>query len=185
MMVILGKRFVTRVQLRQTSFVWRSLNNFSSSLNLSTRDDQTWAPFFITDLSSLSPTRFSTSIGCVGSRLRARHRTRTRIVRVFAFLTSVDISLLESEISHCIVVVLVDLVAILALDRRCSATMFGVFLHCTAVLSDHMGHPQSSLSGTGVLWVSTGTHRCVDPPRQGGGSTMRQPSGCCSDAALH
>ena len=84
-----------------------------------------------------------------------------------------------------VVVVLVDLVAILALDRHCSATMFGVFLHCTAVLSDHMGHPQPSLSGTGVLWVSTGTHRCVDPPKQGGGSTMRQPSGCCSDAALH
>ena len=47
----------------------------------------------------------------------------------------------------------------LALDRHCSATMFGVFLHCTAVLSDHMGHPQPSLSGTGVLWVSTRTHR--------------------------
>ena len=70
-------------------------------------------------------------------------------------------------------------------DIHCSATMFGVFLHCTAVLSDHMGHPQPSLSGTGVLWVSTGKHRCVDPPRQGGGSTMSQPSGCCSDAALH
>ena len=84
-----------------------------------------------------------------------------------------------------VVVVLVDLVAILALDRHCSATMFGVFLHCTAVLSDHVGHRQPSLSGTGVLWVSTGTHWCVDPPKQGGGSTMRQPSGCCSDAALH
>ena len=33
-------------------------------------------------------------------------------------------------------------------------------------------HPQPSLSGIGVLWVSTGTHQCVDPPRQGGGSTM-------------
>ena len=53
--------------------------------------------------------------------------------------------------------------------------MFGVFLHCSAVLSDHMGHPQPSLSGTGVLWVSTGTHQCVDPPRQGGGSTMPNP----------
>ena len=60
-----------------------------------------------------------------------------------------------------------------------------VFLHCTAVLSDHVGHPQPYLSGTSVLWVSTTTHLCVDPPRQGGGSTMRQPSGCCSDAALH
>ena len=39
------------------------------------------------------------------------------------------------------------------------------------MLSDHIGHPQPSLSGTGVLWVSTGTRRCVDPPRQGGGST--------------
>ena len=40
--------------------------------------------------------------------------------------------------------------------------MFGVFLHCTAVLSDHMGHPQPSLSGTGG--VSTGIHpgRAVD-----------------------
>ena len=47
-------------------------------------------------------TRFSTSIGCVGSRLRARHRTRTTVVRVFAFLTSVDIRLLESDISHCV-----------------------------------------------------------------------------------
>ena len=46
---------------------------------------------------------------------------------------------------------------------------------CT-VLSDLMGHPQSSQSGTSVLWVSTGTHQCVDPPKQGGGSTMRQPS---------
>ena len=63
--------------------------------------------------------------------------------------------------------------------------LFGVFLHCTAVLPDHMGHPQPSLSGTGVLWVSTGTHRCVDPPRQGGGTTKRQPSGCCTAAALH
>ena len=53
--------------------------------------------------------------------------------------------------------------------------MFGVFLHCTAVLSDHMGHPQPSLSGTGVLWVSNGNHRYVDPRRQGGGSTMSQP----------
>ena len=41
-----------------------------------------------------------------------------------------------------------------------------------------MSHPQPSLSGTGVLWVSTGTHRCVDPPRQGGGSTMRQLVRC-------
>ena len=88
-------------------------------------------------------------------------------------------------IEHFVVVVLVDLVATLALDRHCSATMIGVFLHSTAVLSDQMGHPQPSLSGTGVLWVSTRTYRCVDPPRQGGGSTMRQPSGCCSDAALH
>ena len=47
------------------------------------------------------------------------------------------------------------------------------------------GHPQPSLSGTGALWVSNGTHQCVDPPRQGGGSTMRQTSGCCSAAALH
>ena len=69
--------------------------------------------------------------------------------------------------------------------KKKSENMFGVFLHCTAVLSDHMGHPQPSLSGTGVLWVSTGTHLCVDPPRQGGGSTMRQPSGCCTAAALH
>ena len=38
-------------------------------------------------------TDFSTSIGCVGFRLRARHRSRTTIVRVFAFLTSVDIRL--------------------------------------------------------------------------------------------
>ena len=41
-----------------------------------------------------------------------------------------------------------------------------------------MSHPQPSLSGTGVLWVSTGTHQCVDPPRQGGGSTMRQLAHC-------
>ena len=62
--------------------------------------------------------------------------------------------------------------------------VWGVSALCT-VLSGHMGHPQPSLSDTGVLWVSTGTHRCVDPPRQGGGSTMRQPSGCCTAAALH
>ena len=29
-------------------------------------------------------------------------------------------------------------------------------------------------NGTGVLWVLTGTHRCDDPPRQGGGSPERQ-----------
>ena len=40
-----------------------------------------------------------------------------------------------------------------------SCPMFGVFLHCTAVLSDYMAHPQPSLSGTGVLWV--GTHWCL------------------------
>ena len=60
-----------------------------------------------------------------------------------------------------------------------SATMFAVFLHCIAVLCVVvMSHPQPSLSGTGVLWVSIGTHRCVDPPRQGGGSTMRQLVRC-------
>ena len=32
--------------------------------------------------------------------------------------------------------------------REFVAIMFGVFLHCTAVLSDHMDHPQPSLSGT-------------------------------------
>ena len=100
-------------------------------------------------------------------------------------LRSISVSWSRTFHTALVVVVLVDLLAILALDRHCSATMFGVFLHCTAVLSDHMGLPQPSLSVTGVLWVSTGTHRCVDPPRQGGGSTMRQPSGCCSDAALH
>ena len=42
---------------------------------------------------TLTNTDFSTSIGCVGSRLRARHRSRTTIVSVFAFLTSVDIRL--------------------------------------------------------------------------------------------
>ena len=48
--------------------------------------------------------------------------------------------------------------------------MFAVFLHCTVVLCVVvMSHPQPSLSGTGVLCVSTGTDRCVDPPRQGGG----------------
>ena len=60
-----------------------------------------------------------------------------------------------------------------------SATMFAVFLHCTAVLCVVVkSHSQPSLSGTGVLWVSTGTHRCVDPPRQGGGSTTRQLVRC-------
>ena len=57
--------------------------------------------------------------------------------------------------------------------------LFAVFLHCTAVLCVVvMSHPQPSLSGTGVLWVSTRTHRCVDPPRQGGGLTMRQLVRC-------
>ena len=46
--------------------------------------------------------RFFTLIDCVCSRFRARHRTRTTIVRVFAFLTFIDIRLLESDISHCI-----------------------------------------------------------------------------------
>ena len=32
---------------------------------------------------------------------------------------------------------------------------------CSVVLS----HPAPPLSGTGVLWVLTGTHRCVTPPR--------------------
>ena len=60
-----------------------------------------------------------------------------------------------------------------------SATMFAVFLHCIAVLCVVViGHPQPYLSGTGVLWSSTGTHRCADPPRQGGGSTMRQLVHC-------
>ena len=53
----------------------------------------------ITNLSALSPTNmfnassFSTRIGRVGFRLRARHRSRTTIVKVFTFLTSVDILL--------------------------------------------------------------------------------------------
>ena len=52
------------------------------------------------------------------------------------------------------------------------SALYGDTLCCAVVVV--MSHPQPSLSGTGVLWVSTGTHRCVDPPRQGGGSTMRQ-----------
>ena len=61
----------------------------------------------------------------------------------------------------------------------------GVSALCT-VLSDHVGHRQPPLSGTGVLWgVNRDPPVCVDPPRQGGGKTMRQPSGCCTAAALH
>ena len=33
-------------------------------------------------------------------------------------------------------------------------------------------------NGTGVLWVSTWTHRCDDPPRQGGGSSKSQLVHC-------
>ena len=45
---------------------------------------------------------------------------------------------------------------LLSLSRCCG---------CSVVLS----HPQRPLSGTGVLWVLTGTHRCGTPPRQVGG----------------
>ena len=56
------------------------------------------------------------------------------------------------------------------------SALYGDILCCAVVVV--MSHPQPSLSGTRVLWVSTGTHRCVDPPRQGGGSTMRQLVHC-------
>ena len=36
----------------------------------------------------------------------------------------------------------------------------------------------SRRNGTGVLWVLTGTHRCDDPPRQGGESSERQLVQC-------
>ena len=86
--------------------------------------------------------------------------------------SSISVSWNRTFHTVLVVVVLVDLVTTLALDRHCSATMFGVFLHCTAVLSDHMGHPQPSLSGTRVVWVSTGVlihpgrvvdQQCVNP----------------------
>ena len=127
-------------------------------------------------------TDFSTSIGCVGSRLRARHRSRTTIVRVFAFLTSVDIRLRIRHFTlHTRFWVRHNTTDSRQQCSCCqrSATMFAVFLHCTAVLCVVvMSHPQPSLSGTGVLRVSTGTHRCVDPPRQSCGSTMRQLVRC-------
>ena len=56
------------------------------------------------------------------------------------------------------------------------SALYGDILCCAVVVV--MSHPQPSLSCTGVLWVSTGTHRCVDPHRQGGGSTMRQLAHC-------
>ena len=135
--VISGKRFVARVQLRQTSFARRSLDNF---------------------------------------------RSRTTIVKVFDFLTSVDIRL---RIQHFILHTRFRVRHNTTDSRQqCScfqrsATMFAVFLHCIAVLCVVvMSHPQPSLLGTGVLWVSTVTHGCVDPPRHGGGSTMRQLVRC-------
>ena len=36
----------------------------------------------------------------------------------------------------------------------------------------------SRRNGTGVLWVLTGTHRCDDPPKQGGESSERQLVQC-------
>ena len=45
---------------------------------------------------------------------------------------------------------------------------------CSVVLS----HPQPPLSGTRLLRVLTGTHRCDDPPKQGGGSPERQLVRC-------
>ena len=50
-----------------------------------------------------------------------------------------------------------------------------LFLSCVVVVEPPTA---SRRDGTGVLWVLTGTHRCDDPPRQGGESSERQLVQC-------
>ena len=90
--------------------------------------------------------------------------------QVFTFLLSVDVRLLESRItlswrtsdictlhtvnarsarSACVHTAIVNIsaalvIGALALDRHCSATMFGVFLHCLLCCLILMGHPRPS-----------------------------------------
>ena len=113
--------------------------------------------------------------------VRARHRTRTTIVRVFAFLPSVDFRLLESRIT--ITIVRIDTIEARSAHSACAHTaivniaapVYGEILIDSTV--------QPSLSS---LLVLTGTHRCDDPPRQGGGSPERQLVRCvdCGRALL-
>ena len=67
---------------------------------------------------------------------------------------------------------------------------FHLFFHDLKYVKQRLSAPQCAAECTPVVSVaqlqrspctsvmSTGTHRCVDPPRQGGGSTKHQPSGC-------
>ena len=49
----------------------------------------------------------------------------------------------------------------------CLPEFLAMETYCVVLCVVVMSHPQPSLSGTGVLWVSTGTHRCVDPAQAG------------------
>ena len=121
-----------------------------------------------------------TSTLFLGSRLRLRHCTRTTPdLHRYPSPGIGHFTLYWSSWFSWILLQLLPWIDIAPLPfLGCFCT---VLLCCLITWATH-SHP---FRAPRVLWVSTGTHRCVDPPRQGAGSTMRQPSGCCTAAALH
>ena len=115
---------------------------FSSNLNLSTSDDHIWATFLASVSSEpichhVHQHAFSHQLAAsvlVSARDNIHAPQSSGSSR--SWPSSISVSWNRTFHTVLVVVVLVDLVATLALDRHCSATMFAVFLcRVTAVLN--------------------------------------------------
>ena len=174
-------------------------------LNRRIGDCHTWATFLAFERSPICQHGYSNT-NFLNSSPEQTTEQHTR--QVFTYLTSVDIRLLESDISHCTLSTHVPrgpyvctrqsstflhwsswsswiflqrsalVIGALALDRHCSATMFGVFLHCVLCCLISWATPLIGPQCTVGVLAGThwGAHRYPDRLVSG---TKRQLSGCC------